>query len=167
MATLKLIRPLSRGHQLDFSSNVLTNGVNVPMNFPFWRTEESYCWLVYLVEAAACLVSLRRQADTWKELSRPMAEQQKNVKVNTYKWRNWNMYFSAKISVCIWCWRLTTLGPAYNEFGYNEHPAITSNFFLWEKNTSDVKKVQLQRVPLITSKFLWIKLLVITGTQCT
>ena len=23
-----------------------------------------------------------------------------------------------------------TLGPAYNEFGYNEHPAIASNFFL-------------------------------------
>ena len=23
-----------------------------------------------------------------------------------------------------------TMGPAYNEFGYYEHPAITSNFFL-------------------------------------
>ena len=22
-----------------------------------------------------------------------------------------------------------TLGPAHNEFGYNQHPAITSNFF--------------------------------------
>ena len=26
-----------------------------------------------------------------------------------------------------------TLGPVYNEFGYNEHPAITSNFSLRKK----------------------------------
>ena len=36
-----------------------------------------------------------------------------------------------------------TLGPAYNDFGYNEHPAITSNFFS-QKNlllmTSMLKK---------------------------
>ena len=28
---------------------------------------------------------------------------------------------------------LATLGPAYNEFGYNEHPATTRNFFNVEK----------------------------------
>ena len=36
-----------------------------------------------------------------------------------------------------------TLGPAYNEFGYNQHPAITSNFFSQEKIASvdiNVKK---------------------------
>ena len=26
-----------------------------------------------------------------------------------------------------------TLGPAYNEFGYYEHPAITNNLFLLRK----------------------------------
>ena len=30
-----------------------------------------------------------------------------------------------------------TLGPAYNEFDYNEHSAITSNFSLRKKITSD------------------------------
>ena len=29
------------------------------------------------------------------------------------------------------------LDPAYNEFGYCEHPAITSRFFFSERNTSD------------------------------
>ena len=51
-----------------------------------------------------------------------------------------------------------------------EHPAITSNFFPQKKSLLidiNVKKVHLQRVPLITSKFLWIKLVVVSGTQCT
>ena len=30
-----------------------------------------------------------------------------------------------------------TLGPAYNEFGYNGHPAITSNFLHQKKIISD------------------------------
>ena len=64
----------------------------------------------------------------------------------------------------------TTLGPAYNEFGYNEHPAITSNFFSQKKSLLidiNVKKVHLQRVPLITSKVLSKKLLVVSGAQCS
>ena len=67
---------------------------------------------------------------------------------------------------------MNTLGPAYNEFSYNEHRATTSNSFPRNKSLMidiNVKKstyneyhlqVHLQRVPLITSKFLWIKLLV-------
>ena len=49
-----------------------------------------------------------------------------------------------------------TLGPAYNEFSYNEHPAITRKFLPPKKSLLidiNVKKVHL-RVPLITSKFL-------------
>ena len=64
---------------------------------------------------------------------------------------------------------LHTLCPAYNEFGYNEHPAITSIFFRQKKSPLvdiNVKKVHLQRVPLIMSKILWIKLLIVSGTQC-
>ena len=30
-----------------------------------------------------------------------------------------------------------TLGPANNEFGYNEHPVIANNVFISEKNTSN------------------------------
>ena len=40
-----------------------------------------------------------------------------------------------------------TLGPPYNEFGYNEHLAITSNFFPQKKSLLidiNVKKVHLQ-----------------------
>ena len=52
---------------------------------------------------------------------------------------------------------MITLDPAYNEFGYNEHPAMRSNSF-YQKRTLlidiIVKAVQLQRVPVITSKFL-------------
>ena len=49
-----------------------------------------------------------------------------------------------------------TLGPTYNEFGYYEHPPITSKYFLQKEMLLidiNVKKVQLQRVPLITSTF--------------
>ena len=48
-----------------------------------------------------------------------------------------------------------TLGPAFNELGYNEHPAIMSNFPSGKTpDWINVKKVQLQRVQLKTSKFL-------------
>ena len=40
------------------------------------------------------------------------------------------LYFLAKGQFCILAWRKEyTLGPAYYEFGYYEHPAITSRFF--------------------------------------
>ena len=48
----------------------------------------------------------------------------------------------------------TTLDPAYNEFGYNEYPAITSRF-LWIKIIDcDVKKAWLQRAPIYNEQFL-------------
>ena len=55
------------------------------------------------------------------------------------------------ISACI-------LGHACNKFGYYEHSAITSSFFL-------------RKLIPILKKFIyhlkWIKLLVLNGTQCT
>ena len=63
-----------------------------------------------------------------------------------------------------------TLSPAYNEFCYNENPAITSNFSPQKKSLLidiNVKKVHLQPVPLVMNKILWIKLLVVNGTQYT
>ena len=63
-----------------------------------------------------------------------------------------------------------TLGPAYNEFGYNENPAIANNFSPQKKSLLidiNVKKVYLQPVPFITNKFFWIRLLVVNGSQYT
>ena len=64
----------------------------------------------------------------------------------------------------------STLGPAYNDFGYYEHLHTTSKFFFQEDLLLiDINawKVRLQWVPLIMSTFSWIKLFVVSGTQCT
>ena len=59
---------------------------------------------------------------------------------------------------------LGTLDPACNELGYNEQFWSQERTLLIDIN---VKNVHLQQVPLITSKYLWIKLFVLSGTQCT
>ena len=59
-----------------------------------------------------------------------------------------------------------TLGPAYNEFGYNEHPAITSRFLCTILIDSNVKKSGYNEHPPTTSSFFCIFLLVVSGTQC-
>ena len=55
------------------------------------------------------------------------------------------------------------LGPAYNEFGYNEHLIITSRFKIID---CGVKKFCYNENQLITSSFFCIFLLVVSGTQC-
>ena len=60
----------------------------------------------------------------------------------------------------------TTLGPAYNEFGYYEYPAITSRFLCIRTIYSNVKKFGYYEHPSTTSSFLCICLLVISGTRC-
>ena len=50
--------------------------------------------------------------------------------------------------------KVITLGPAYNEFGYNEHPAITSRFLCTILIDSNVKRVRLQRAPTYNEQFL-------------
>ena len=63
-----------------------------------------------------------------------------------------------------------TLGPAYCEFGYYEHPAKMNRFCSLKPRLLigiNVQKVRIQRVSVITSTLLWIKLLVVSGTQCT
>ena len=51
-----------------------------------------------------------------------------------------------------WQLNINTLGPAYNEFGYYEHVTIPIAIY--------VKKIRLQRIPLILSTFSWINLFV-------
>ena len=46
------------------------------------------------------------------------------------------------------------LGPAYNEFGYNEHPAITSRFLSIKIIDRNVKNVWLQRTLTYNKQFL-------------
>ena len=46
----------------------------------------------------------------------------------------------------------TTLGPAYNEFGYNNHPATTNRFFRIKIIDYNVKMFGYNEQPLITSK---------------
>ena len=53
------------------------------------------------------------------------------------------MIFDAKKS--------TTLDPAYNEFGYNEHPVIVSRFLCIKLIDCNVKKFGYNEYPLITS----------------
>ena len=58
----------------------------------------------------------------------------------------------------------TTLGLAYKEFGYNEHPAITSRFLCIEIIDCNVRKFRQNEHPLIKSSFCRIFLLVVSGT---
>ena len=61
----------------------------------------------------------------------------------------------------------STLGPAYREFGYNEHLVITSRFLCIKVIDRHVKKFSYNEHSLITSSFFCIFLLVVSGTQCT
>ena len=56
-----------------------------------------------------------------------------------------------------------TLGPAYNEFGYNEH-LPTSRFLNIEIIDSNVRKFGYYGYPPITISFLCIYLLVLSRT---
>ena len=60
----------------------------------------------------------------------------------------------------------STLGPAYNEFGYYEHPPTMSRFLCIKIIDSNDKKFGYYEHPSTTSSFLCIYLLVISGTQC-
>ena len=59
--------------------------------------------------------------------------------------------------------RISTLGPAYNEFGYNENLLTTSRFL--HIKIIDINVRLLQNSPR-TSSFLCIYLFVLSGTQC-
>ena len=48
------------------------------------------------------------------------------------------------------------LGIAYNEFGYNEHPAITSRILCIKITDCNVKKLAYNEHPLITNNFFCI-----------
>ena len=52
-----------------------------------------------------------------------------------------------------------TLGPAYKEFGSNEHPAIMNTFLCIKITDSNVKKFGYSEHPLTTSSFSCIFLL--------
>ena len=67
------------------------------------------------------------------------------------------MYFVNKVN---------TLGPTYNEFGYNKHPAITSRFLCIKIIDCHVKKIIYNEHPLTTSSFFCMFLLIVSGTQC-
>ena len=59
-----------------------------------------------------------------------------------------------------------TLGPAYNEFGYNELLATMSRCHCIKIIDSNVKKFGYNEHPLVTSGFLCIFLLIVSRTQC-
>ena len=59
-----------------------------------------------------------------------------------------------------------TLGPAYNEFGYNEHPVIATKFLCIELIDYNVKKFAYNEHPLLTSSFFYTFLLLVSGIQC-
>ena len=58
---------------------------------------------------------------------------------------------------------LVTLGPAYNELGYNEHPAVASRFLCTKIIDCNVKKFGHNKHPLVTSSFFCNFLLVVSG----
>ena len=57
----------------------------------------------------------------------------------------------------------TTLGPAYNEFGYSEYPTTTSRFLCIKIIDCSVKKLGYSEHPLVI--VFYIFLLVVSGTQ--
>ena len=61
---------------------------------------------------------------------------------------------------------LCTLGPAYNEFGYSEHPPRTGRFLCISITDCNVKKLAYNDYPLITSSFFCIILHVVSWTWC-
>ena len=58
-----------------------------------------------------------------------------------------------------------TLGPVYNKFGYNEHPAVTSRLLCIKIIDCNGTKISYNKHPLVTSSFLCIFLLVVSLTQ--
>ena len=58
-----------------------------------------------------------------------------------------------------------TMGPAYNEFGYNEHLVVEIRFLCIKLIDCNVKKFGYNEQPLITSSSLCIFLLVTNPTQ--
>ena len=56
--------------------------------------------------------------------------------------RNSNLRASTRLEFVI------TLGPAYNEFGYTEHPAKTSNFFPQKKTL--LIDINVKKYPVTT-----------------
>ena len=60
-----------------------------------------------------------------------------------------------------------TLGPAYNEFGYNEHPPTTSRFLCIKIIGNNVKKFGYYEHHPTRSSFLCSNLLVPRGTPCS
>ena len=61
--------------------------------------------------------------------------------------------------------KLLILGPASNEFGYNNHPATVSRFLYIKITDYSVKKFGYNEHPLLISSFFCIVLLA-SGTQC-
>ena len=62
---------------------------------------------------------------------------------------------------------LHTVGPAYNDFGYNEPSAITSKFLCTIIIHSNAKKFSYNGHQSTMSSFFYMFLLVLSGTQCT
>ena len=65
---------------------------------------------------------------------------------------------------------ISTLGPAYNEFGYNdfgcnEHLTTTSRFHSIKIIDCNVKQLSCNKQPLVVISFFYIFLLVVSGTQ--
>ena len=79
-----------------------------------------------------------------------------------------NGFSLVRIVLCVsqGCYR-NTFDPAYNEFGYNEHPAIASRFLCIKIIDHSVKKFGYKKQPLITSNLFCIFLLVVSRSQCT
>ena len=60
---------------------------------------------------------------------------------------------------------LNTLDPAYNEFGFKDHPNLRSSFLCIRFTDSNVKKFSYNQQPLGTDSFFCIILLAVSGTQ--
>ena len=61
---------------------------------------------------------------------------------------------------------LITLGPTYNEFGYNELPPTTNPFLCIKINDFNVRKFGYCEHSPTTNNFLCVYLRVLSGTQC-
>ena len=62
---------------------------------------------------------------------------------------------------------LSTLGLAYKEFEYKQHPAVTSIFLCIKIIDRSVKKFGYNTHPLKRSSFFFIFLLIVSVTQCS
>ena len=63
------------------------------------------------------------------------------------------------------CECIITLGPNYNEFSYNDHPAVRSDFLSIKIIDSNSKKFGYNEHQLKTNGYLYICLLIGTVTQ--